>query len=64
MENKLFLELEFATDIGISLAGASSWQSRVVMAGRGEGWWGMSACQDSKRMIHIRALHLFHPKRY
>lgn len=48
MENKLFLELEFATDIGISLAGASSWQSRVVMAGRGEGWGGISAFQESK----------------
>lgn len=48
MENKLFLELEFATGVGISLAGASTWQSRVVMAGRGEGWWGMSACQESK----------------
>lgn len=48
MENKLFLELEFATDIGISLAGASSWQSRVVMAGRAESWWGMSARQESK----------------
>lgn len=45
MENKLFLELEFATDIGISLAGARSWQSRVVMAGRGEGW-GMAAEQE------------------
>lgn len=43
MENKLFLELEFATDVGISLVGASTWQSRVVMAGR-----GMSACQESK----------------
>lgn len=43
MENKLFLELEFATGVGISLVGASTWQSRVVMAGR-----GMSACQESE----------------